>query len=399
MRAAAFDVNGLNALRNTQKAQTPEGVKEMARQYESLFLQTMMKTMRATVPQDGFLANDAQKTYTSLLDQEFASMMANTKNGVGFAKSIEKQLARQMGVNMESAKSADFADSENSRILENFENLGVFENKESAKTLQSAESSKSAKAADVTSLNIFMRNVANELPSVVESTSTESTNFENIACATAYSPLFEIVDLLHPKKADVEKNQRFTVENQNTPTFCANFSNNARATKLSAEIAAADLNAEKSNLPAHARAFIQNVWADAQSAAEKSGLNATHIVAHAALESGWGKHQPGGDSFNLFGIKANRAWNGKRVVARTTEFENGAAVSKLEEFRAYDSYRDAFLDYADFLQKNPRYAEVISAQNGNDFAQNLQKAGYATDPDYAKKLQRTIFRTEEYLRI
>lgn len=380
-RAATFDVNSLNVLRNTQKAQTPEGVKQIARQYETLFLQTMMKTLRATVPQDGLLSSDAQKTYTGLLDQEFASMMADTRGGIGFAKAIEKQLARQMGVEMNSSKSGESAAGD-FQLLENAQNFQI---------LEKAESAQSKRSADATSLNIFTR-FAPESPNV--EITNACANFENTARATVFSPLFEIATLLNASKSVSEESEKelpWALENQKK-------SENFSAKPSEIQSAQPEVS-EKNNLPEHARAFIRNVWADAQSAAQKTGLNAAHIVAHAALESGWGKHQPGADSFNLFGIKANRAWDGKRVVARTTEFENGAAVSKFEEFRAYDSYRDAFLDYAEFLQKNPRYAQVLSAQNGNDFAQNLQKAGYATDPNYAEKLQRTIARTQEFLNI
>jgi flagellar protein FlgJ len=112
------------------------------------------------------------------------------------------------------------------------------------------------------------------------------------------------------------------------------------------------------------------------------------------LESGWGKAEPrfadGRPSYNLFGIKAGSAWNGAVVLARTTEYVNGMARSRLESFRAYPSYAAAFRDYAALLSGNPRYADVLGSADAAGFARGLQRAGYATDPHYAGKLQRII---------
>ena len=63
------------------------------------------------------------------------------------------------------------------------------------------------------------------------------------------------------------------------------------------------------------------------------------------------------------------------------------------KFRSYDSYADAYKDYAKLIGSNERYANVVAqarAGNAATFAQGLQKAGYATDPQYAAKLARVI---------
>ena len=79
------------------------------------------------------------------------------------------------------------------------------------------------------------------------------------------------------------------------------------------------------------------------------------------------------------------------VEATTTEFVNGVAHKKIEKFRAYDTYADAFRDYGNLLRNNPRYENVIaSAHDAASFAQGLQRSGYATDPNYAEKLTRII---------
>ncbi|MEO7480610.1 MAG: glucosaminidase domain-containing protein, partial [Sulfuriferula sp.] len=74
-----------------------------------------------------------------------------------------------------------------------------------------------------------------------------------------------------------------------------------------------------------------------------------------------------------------------------TEYVHGVAHKVVQKFRAYDSYADSFRDYAHLLSSNPRYQKVLAnAQDAAGFAQGLQRAGYATDPNYAEKLTRII---------
>ncbi|NJD06032.1 MAG: flagellar assembly peptidoglycan hydrolase FlgJ, partial [Methylococcaceae bacterium] len=77
----------------------------------------------------------------------------------------------------------------------------------------------------------------------------------------------------------------------------------------------------------------------------------------------------------------------RSVAARTVEVENGLAVRKNAAFRAYDSYTDSFRDYVAFLRNNPRYEKALAAGDRPErFIAGLQKAGYATDPNYARKV-------------
>jgi len=143
--------------------------------------------------------------------------------------------------------------------------------------------------------------------------------------------------------------------------------------------------------------FLASIKPWASEAADKLGVSPELVVAHAALESGWGRQplRKGGiDTNNLFGIKATADWKGKVVEATTTEYVNGKAQTKVERFRAYDSYADSFKDYARLITSNPRYEKVLaSAGDASAFAQGLQKAGYATDPQYANKLTSIIKRS------
>lgn len=143
-----------------------------------------------------------------------------------------------------------------------------------------------------------------------------------------------------------------------------------------------------------ARAFVDRVWPHAVEAAAMTGVPPHFLVAHSALESGWGKREirtaDGSPSYNLFGIKAGRGWSGPTAEVQTTEFVNGVAQSERAKFRVYGSYAEAFRDYATLLSSKPRFSGVIGQQDGLQFARSLQQAGYATDPMYADKLVRII---------
>ena len=143
-------------------------------------------------------------------------------------------------------------------------------------------------------------------------------------------------------------------------------------------------------------AFVNRIWQQAEQAAKALGLPTEAVVGHAALETGWGAHQPGGDSFNLFGIKADARWQGDKVTASTTEMDGGRTRTEQAAFRAYDNAEQGFADYVRFLKSNPRYAEAIKAGSSpQQFADGLQKAGYATDPNYASKLKAAIARAAQ----
>ena len=146
---------------------------------------------------------------------------------------------------------------------------------------------------------------------------------------------------------------------------------------------------------AHIQSFQDKLSADAELASAATGIPAKFMLGQAALETGWGKREiisrDGSSSHNLFGIKASNDWKGKVTEAVTTEYVNGKAQRKVEKFRAYDSYADSFKDYAQLITNNKRYEKVLaSAGDASTFAQGLQKAGYATDPNYAAKLTKII---------
>jgi len=141
--------------------------------------------------------------------------------------------------------------------------------------------------------------------------------------------------------------------------------------------------------------FVERHRAAADAVAAQSGIPAEFMLAQSAHETGWGRREiraaDGSNSHNLFGIKAGGNWNGPVVVTTTTEVINGRAQKVQAAFRAYGSYEESFRDYAKLISGSPRYAGVMQrTDDAQAFAAGLQRAGYATDPDYAAKLGRVI---------
>lgn len=136
--------------------------------------------------------------------------------------------------------------------------------------------------------------------------------------------------------------------------------------------------------------FASKLLGPAKQATEGTGVHHLLVVAQAALESGWGKREiltgDGKPSYNLFGIKAGGNWKGPVTNIMTTEVIDGKSIKMRDNFRVYGSYVEAIQDYLRLLTESPRYAKVPQAQTPEQAAYRIQEAGYATDPDYAKKL-------------
>lgn len=285
----ATDVKGFDALRAAARQQSPEALRATAKQFEGLFMNMVMKSMRDATPQDGVFDSQQSRMFTSMLDQQISQSMA--ERGVGLADVLIRQLSTLPNV-----KNADGKTAPDDGLPEGLRALVDAPDKTPEPTRKSARSAGGAVS---------------------------------------------------------------------------------------------------SHRPAHVQAFTQRLAVHAEEASKSTGIPAKFMLAQAALESGWGKHEirgrDGAVSHNLFGIKAGKDWNGKTVDAVTTEYVNGRPQTRIEKFRAYDSYADAFRDYGRLLRSNPRYDAVLAnAQDATGFARGLQRAGYATDPHYAAKLTRII---------
>lgn len=267
--ALAADARTLNALKYQASQNSPESIKETAKQFESLFMREMIKSMREATMKSGLLDSPQGDLGADMLDQQLAVQMSGQPGGL--SELIAAQLSRQMGT---------------------------------------------------------------------------------------------------PDAIGAEKKVEM-----NAP----------KSTPVSATTAAR----------VSQTGFVQRHTEVAERVAHASGIPASFMIGQAGHETGWGKHEiknkDGSSSFNLFGIKAGPSWTGKVATVTTTEYVDGVAKKTVAKFRAYDSYEDSFKDYARLISENPRYAKA-KQQTGSvqAFATGLQRAGYATDPDYAAKLSRAI---------
>jgi peptidoglycan hydrolase FlgJ len=307
----ALDVQGFDAMRAEANTSPQQGVKMAAKQFDAVFTQMMLKSMRDATPDDGPLDSRDGDQFQSMLDQQLAQQMSN--KGIGVANAMIKQLTRAMGGGDGGEDGAQGA--------------GGFANALSGL----AGGSAGAGAGKQAMLNALGRAYGN---------------------AAANGSL------------------------ANDKGYGANGSL---------------MPAMRGDGDADAQAFVDKLASSAQQASASTGIPARFIIGQAALESGWGKREikkaDGSTSHNVFGIKASKDWTGKTVSTVTTEYVDGEPQRVVAKFRAYDSYEDAMDDYAKLLKSNPRYAMVVNGSHSAEgFAQGMQRAGYATDPHYAKKL-------------
>ncbi|QTF07973.1 flagellar assembly peptidoglycan hydrolase FlgJ [Brenneria izadpanahii] len=290
--SAVYDVNAVNSLRRQVTQKDPAALEKVAHQFEGLFVNMMLKSMRSALPQDGMLSNDQTRLYTSMYDQQMAQDLS--AKGLGLADMIMKQMGRQH--------------------------------------------------TDIPPDSV------GKVPMPLDQ--------ERLA-TSALSPAL-IGEFLRR-----EQRQDNAAEQQS----------------------AAPLRQTSSQ-------FTDRLSIPSMIASLQSGIPHHLIMAQAALESGWGRREittaDGKPSYNIFGVKANDSWKGKVTEVMTTEFENGRAYKTKELFRVYDSYLDALNDYISLLTNNSRYKPVLDAKSAEDAAYALQRAGYATDPNYGDKLVQII---------
>ena len=290
------DMSGLAKLRAQASQKSPDANREVARQFEALFIQTMLKAMREASQLSETTDGEQTRFYQDMYDKQIALDLAR-KDGIGLASIIERQLGGQT-------------------------------------------------AADA------------------------------VSRAQAVSP----VQAVYPART-VSTAQQVVSPAQAVPQTRAS----SQATQDSMQ------NTPARWMPASQEAFIQELWPHAEKSAKELGVSADVLIAQAALETGWGRkmiHDPqGGNAFNLFGIKANRHWQGEHINVATIEYRDGIAQREHASFRSYASLSESMDDYVAFLQQNPRYQQALEkADNAQDFLLELQQAGYATDPAYAEKI-------------
>jgi flagellar protein FlgJ len=134
--------------------------------------------------------------------------------------------------------------------------------------------------------------------------------------------------------------------------------------------------------------FILTAAEAARESQRVTGVPASVTIAQAILETFWGTSRLARENNNYFGIKAREHPGTAGVVWYDVwEVINGASVMQSAPFRAYKSPADSFVDHGQFFQQNPRYAAALAARDDpRQFAREINRAGYATDPGYAPKL-------------
>jgi flagellar protein FlgJ len=137
--------------------------------------------------------------------------------------------------------------------------------------------------------------------------------------------------------------------------------------------------------------FVEHLYPQAVAAAQSLNIDPKALLAQAAVETGWGKfvihQQDGNNSHNLFGIKADKRWEGNKAVVDTLEYVNDVPEKQQAAFRSYSSFGESLNDYINFVKTNPRYEQALkSTESTREYFTQLQKAGYATDPAYAEKV-------------
>lgn len=129
-------------------------------------------------------------------------------------------------------------------------------------------------------------------------------------------------------------------------------------------------------------AFVERIGPKALAVAKELGIDPRIIIAQAALETGWGKSVK---ENSLFGIKSHGKQNG--IMVATHEVVDGKRVGITDSFREYDTYDHSISDYGDFLRDNKRYQPMLNADSLDEQITALGASGYATDPDYAMKIE------------
>lgn len=339
--ALAADSRSLDALRREARTDPKAAAKKAATQFEALFMQMVLKSMRDATPKSGLLGGDsAHDTYTAMLDQQLATKMA--ASGTGLADTIARQLTRH---------------------LKGSDELRVTSGERPVTRDQSTPQQSLPAAGSVQTV-----------PAVKAE-----------ARADRYAELAKINPMSAVRNAELAR--------RNDAVRAAYLNRTEPAPETPAP--AAPVREKPNPMSAVQRGFVLRHWDHAMAAERDTGVPARFVVSQAALESGWGQHEirhaDGAPSHNLFGVKAGAGWKGRTVDVATTEYVNGEPKKVVQKFRAYASYADSFRDWSQLMVNNPRYADVAQqGRSGSGFAHALQRAGYATDPNYGEKLTRVI---------
>lgn len=354
---AYTDLNRLNQMK--VGGDSASNIKKVAQEFESLFLNEMLKAMRsanAVFSEGNYLNSKDTEFYQGMHDQQLAVTLAKHQ-GVGLADVLERQMSK---LKQGPSRPNPFA-----QVAEG--NKSLWPQKLS---VVQADKSQAAGQRDDSSL-INQRRLS--LPGKL----TDRLLAGIVPATGEAEPALAGQDWVPAQAYAAPRSAALVVEGADAIS--------------GRRIAQPPLAPGKSAFRS-AEDFVTTLLPMAEQAAQRIGVEPRYLVAQAALETGWGKsiirQGDGSSSHNLFGIKAHGGWEGDSARVVTTEYHGGKAVRESANFRTYDSFAQSFEDYVSFLENNPRYQEALKVADANPeaFVRGLQKAGYATDPQYARKI-------------
>lgn len=369
---AYTDLNRLSSLKLGDR-DSDANVRKVAQEFESLFVSEMLKASRKATDEladeDSVSNSSSVKQYRDMYDQQLAVSMSREGGGIG----LQDVLVRQLSKN----KAAPPNTSPFPRIEGAAPALWGTKVVDAANLAQNGNHRNDVAALNSRRLALPGKLTDRLLAGIVPSTVTN----------TAPVPAREGQPLVNGvAKGDWEPAQAFAAGSDGTRI-------------LGRAVAQPPLAPKKAF--AGSDEFVATMLPMAEQAAKRIGVDPRYLVAQAALETGWGKsvmrNSDGSSSHNLFGIKATGNWQGGEARAITSEFRDGQFVKETAAFRSYDSYQDSFHDLVSLLQNNSRYQEAVkSADKPEQFVRELQKAGYATDPNYASKISQIARQMKSY---
>ncbi len=354
----ALDLNGLNDIRQQSRAgdgeAKKEALKEAAQQFEGIFMKMLLSSMRKAqevLESDSPFNSQSTKFYRDMHDQQMAVELSS--NG---SLGLTDLIVRQLG--------GDDGSFKPSSVLRNDGNLAVTNNVNAADD----KASRTRKDNQHNTLIEKMLADKNQIKPDIDIPFSGSYQPQHISNNQLNSTVSQLAIRELEKRTNKTSGQSESVNNS------------------------ASLSSHNFTEP---KDFVTALIEPAQKVQKTLGVPFEVVIAQAALETGWGqkiiKNQDGDSSNNLFNIKADSRWSGDKITKDTLEFEQGAMIKKSEPFRTYQSLTDSVDDYINFLSTSERYQDALqNSGNVEHFLQGLQKAGYATDPQYADKILGTL---------
>ncbi|QIR13974.1 flagellar assembly peptidoglycan hydrolase FlgJ [Shewanella aestuarii] len=347
-----LDLGGLDSLRVQAQKDEKGALKEVAKQFEGIFIQMLMKSMRdanEAFKSDSPFNSETTAFYEQMRDQQMSMDLSN-KGMLGLADLMVQQLSPN---DSPITPASVLRGNSDAKV-----NPSMFVNKQ--------DSAQTASPTD----SILLRDNSELLTQHAQSNSVSSLGLNSAASIKAMNQI-----LSGQKTASAS----FDASGKSLPnTSVADGS----------KVQAAQEKVSQFDSPQH---FISVLYPHAKKAAKELGTTAEVLIAQSALETGWGqkviRSKDGSISNNLFNIKADKRWQGDKATVNTLEFEKGVAVQQRADFRVYDNLEQSFNDFVSFISQGDRYQDARKvASEPREFIQALQKAGYATDPQYAKKV-------------